>query len=342
MAQLVRSTSNAAFVNEYLDYMLTVLHRSPNTAYGYAQSYKKFLATLPAGRSLLDVTADDVQAFLSRPRVKVRGDGPSPATIKCELAELRALFAWMVDVKHLRQWNPAKAIPMPTVHNEDPHPVDDETWLAVWTWPELPDDMRVALGLGYFCGLRRHEVTLLKASQFVDLPTPRITSVKRKGGKRVGFAWRSCVDLYAQRLPHLIVDPDLFLGSLERLRRQRAAAPALLPWREQRNERRVTRLVHEQPDGFINPHLFNARLGALLRRVGLKADAFTPHSLRHSFCTNLVDAGVDILAVQQLAGHSDIRVTQRYVRLREDPLASYLAGEPAASVDEVQLVGRWR
>lgn len=334
--------SNATLVNDYLSYARGTLKRSPDTCYKYGLSYRIFLGVLEqrGNRHLTQTNADDIQAYLDRPRQKVVGREVSASSIKREIAELRSLFKYLTNHRELMTRNPALKFALPKVHNENPKPVEDEAWLQVWT-SDLTDPERVSLGLGYFGGLRRHEITLLRADQFVDVPLPRITSVKRKGGKIVGFPWRSCIDLYAQRLPHLIVDPDLFLGALARMRKSRASSLALLPWAEERRPSAITRSVHEQPPGFINPDLFNKRLQVTLERCGLPFYAFSPHQLRHSFCTNLIDAGIDILVVQQLAGHDDVRTTQRYIRLNDDPLSAYLDDRFGAEDAEVTHVGRF-
>lgn len=78
------------------------------------------------------------------------------------------------------------------------------------------------------------------------------------------------------------------------------------------------------PKGVINPDQFNKRLVRALRRNGLDGNEFSPHALRHSFCTNLIDVGVPIQVVSRLAGHSSINITMRYVDTGEDPLADLL------------------
>ena len=69
--------------------------------------------------------------------------------------------------------------------------------------------------MGFFCGLRRAEITTLAASQ-VDCVQGQLVGFVRKGGGEAVFPYRSAVRLFAERLPHLVGDPQAFLGAVER------------------------------------------------------------------------------------------------------------------------------
>ena len=70
-----------------------------------------------------------------------------------------------------------------------------------------------------------------------------------------------------------------------------------------------------------------------IRRVGW-------HTLRHSFASHLVTAGVSIKAVQELLGHSDIRTTMRYAHLAPSALREALRVLEGTSAPE-QILGQW-
>lgn len=325
--------TNTALVNEYLAYLQTVLHRSPATLHTYHGGLRRLLAAIDKPFAL--VTVQDLHAFCAR--VRTRG-GPlaADATVARDVAMLRAFWRWLHEIAEAVPRNVGAKLVAPTVHNEDPHPVPVDVWKRLW-FANLPDGERVAYGLAYFCGLRRAEVTSLRPDQFTDIPAPLITSVLRKGGKRTGgFRWRSCIDLYAARLPDLLGDPDLFVAALDRLREERAHSLALLPWAD---ERVRAPTVNPQPAGFVTPDRFNKRL--LRRTIRLGLPPVSPHDLRHSFCTNLCSprAGVPVEVVSRLAGHADVRVTMRYVDVGRDPLAELLAVD--AKGGELVEVSRW-
>ena len=157
--------------------------------------------------------------------------------------------------------------------------------------------------------------------------------------------WQSCIQLYRQRLPELLGDPELFNGALARLRSRLPSGP-LLPWRDSqetaagngrqgsfpgrrpRPSKARTTSFQPNPDtwgGFIPPDTMNDRLRSLCTR--LPERAITPHMLRHSFGTNLCRAKVPIEVVSRLIGHASVKVTMRYVETGNDPLADFLAAE---------------
>lgn len=330
---------DAQLVNKLLDQMEGPWGRSPGTCYKYRQGYAALLAW--TDQSLVALGTHDLELFLGRRPA-------APSTTAWEVAILRTLFTFLHEHLGVIGSNPAKRLVKPKVDNDNPKPVPDELWKRVWASP-LFDDERVALGLAYFCGLRRHEVTGLKVHQFVDVPAPFIHGVKRKGGKKQGVRWASSVALYRERLPELLGDPSLFTEALARLR-TRPPAGNLLPWKEPGNAARgpfpgkatSTSFAGQTcPQGFIDPGMFNDRLRSLCSRLGLPERAITPHMLRHSFGTNLCGprGKVPVEVVSRLMGHTNVRITMRYVEVGADPLGDLLA--EAEGADELRQVRRW-
>jgi integrase len=262
-------------------------------------SFVRFLA----GRDVLKATPADVEAFLSRPRPKRNGADPSPSTASLELTVLRGFYSWLID-RHGMTSNPAKLAlegGCPKIVVRNPDPIPDEAWTRFMRhWPELPEDARCALSLGFFGGLRRKEITGLHSDQWAE-PDFRILGIERKGGASQSLPFGDCLHQVHEELPHLLpkAGPEDILETLDSTSKRRKGL-LLLPWQ-------VT------PHGVIDPQTLNRRVRAWLSQADMPG-AFHPHQMRHSFVTNLLRAGVPIDIVSDLAGHSDINMTMRYAK----------------------------
>lgn len=299
----VSGVANRDTIDQYLDWLDRTRRRSRTTVDGYRRVLEA-LDQWCGGAPILDLDLSTLEGFLHRPRVRVAH--PSAATQRLETATVRGLYKWAGTRGMLRAEDPTVTLSeqAPQVRNEQPKPVPDDDWLAVWR-SDLTDSERVALGLGYVCGLRRAEVTSLTPAQ-VDTRERVLRGVVRKGGRRQDVRWGSCLDLYEKRLPELLVDPTWLADPLHRL--ADSTRRLLLRW--------------DGSHGVISPNSFNKRL----RRIQVECGAapFTPHQLRHSFVTNMVTAGIPVQVVSRLAGHQSIQVTMRYVDTGDDPLARFL------------------
>lgn len=295
--------ANGDTIEQYLDWLDRTRRRTATTVDGYRRVLGH-LAEWAGDRPLLDLTLAELEEFVGRPRARVAA--PSAATQRLETAVIRGLFKWAGTRGMLRGEDPTVTLSeqAPRVLNDSPRPVPDVDWLAVWR-SDLSDGERVAFGLGYLCGLRRMEVQGLAPSQ-VDLRERVIRGVRRKGGAAQDIRYGSCVDVYEQRLPHLLVNGEWFEGPLGRLADRRGRS--LLGW--------------SGPSGRVPDNSFNKRLSRACRAAG--ANPFGPHQLRHSFCTNMALADIPVQVVQRLAGHRSIQTTMRYVDSGADPLARFV------------------
>ncbi|NOQ51174.1 MAG: tyrosine recombinase XerC [Desulfuromonadaceae bacterium] len=143
--------------------------------------------------------------------------------------------------------------------------------------------------LVYSCGLRVSELTSLDIGS-IDLSEGSVR-VFGKGGKErllpIGRKARTALQAYLDERHQTCVADPLFLN---------------------------------QRGGRLTPRSIQRNLKNRLLQFNLPTDV-TPHALRHSFATHLLDAGADLRVIQELLGHASLSTTQRYTRVSFTHLA---------------------
>jgi site-specific recombinase XerD len=232
--------------------------------------------------------------------------GAAPATVARKLAAIRGLFDFLVRTERIGQ-NPADLVSSPKREEKLPQVLSSEQMRSLLegiparTPLELRD--RAMLELAYSCGLRCEEIVNLDLGA-LDFETEQLR-VLGKGSKErllpVGEPAQRALQRYVERGRHaLSADPReqaLFLSKSGR----------------RLSNSDVTR-----------------RLGLWVREAALAAGV-SPHSLRHSFATHLLEGGADLRVIQELLGHASISTTQVYTRVDAARLRdAYAATHPRA------------
>jgi site-specific recombinase XerD len=230
----------------------------------------------------------------------------APATVARKLAALRAFFGTLREHGEIDA-NPADLLAAPRRGQKLPTVLSPETISALLdripasTPLELRD--RALFELAYACGLRAEEIVNL------DVASVRFDSeelrVEGKGSKTrlvpVGEAALGAVSRYLERgRPVLADNPDVRALFLSKSGRRLSTSDV------------------------------RRRLRGWTRLIGLQGGA-SPHALRHSFATHLLEGGADLRAIQEMLGHSSISTTQIYTRVESARLrTAYARSHPRA------------
>ena len=232
--------------------------------------------------------------------------GAAPATVARKLAAVRGLFDFLVRTERIGQ-NPADLVSSPKREQKLPSVLDVEQVRALLekipTGTPLQLRDRAMLELAYSCGLRCEEIVNLDRDS-VDFESERLR-VLGKGSKE-------------RLLPVGEPAQRALRGYLERGREALAREPSERALFLSKSGRRLS-----------NSDI-TRRLGLWVREAAL-AGGISPHSLRHSFATHLLEGGADLRSIQELLGHSSISTTQIYTRVDAARLReAYAATHPRA------------
>jgi integrase/recombinase XerC len=302
------SDGAAQAMDEWLAQLAAVRGASPRTLAAYRRDVSGYLGFLalhwsgPAGRAALGrVTTADMRAWMARER----GRGLSARSLARALSAVRGFHAWLAEAAGVEA--PAvSATRGPRVKPRLPRPVAPDAATALIATVELQSlepwmaarDAAVVTLL-YGCGLRVSEALGLRQS---DAPLGEALRIRGKGGRErvvpVLPAAARAVEAYRALLP---IAPA-------------PAAPLFLGAR----------------GGALNQRHVQKVMAAARMQLGLPATA-TPHALRHSFATHLLEAGGDLRSIQELLGHASLASTQIYTGVDQARLMdAYLAAHPKA------------
>ncbi len=272
---------------EFLEFMEVERRSSERTLANYELALRQFREWRTPFKGWAELTADDFRAFLFDLMKKERGR----ATIRLQFAALRSFFKWLT---RRRGWktNPLLEVQLPkrekklpvvlTVTQVEamlalPLTLEKSKRDALWA----PERDTAILELFYSTGMRLSELVSLNVAD-IDTYTETVR-VFGKGKKErlcpVGSKALEAVQRY--RLKAGVHDGPLFLSKLR------------------------TRITGQAVDDVIMKYW---------RASGLPVH-LTPHKLRHSFATHLLNNGADLRSVQELLGHASLSTTQIYTHV---------------------------
>lgn len=302
------SAGAAEALARWLAQLSAVRGASPLTVAAYRRDVSGYLGFLGQHwgdgfgvARLAEVTISDMRAWMARERDR----GLSARSLARALSAVKGFHAWLAEAEGVVA--PAvSATRGPRRKARLPRPVAPDAAKALIATVELQSlkswvgarDMAVATLL-YGCGLRISEALGLRQS---DAPLPETLRIRGKGGRErivpVLPVARRAVETYRALCPYAPgPEAPLFLGAR---------------------------------GGPLNPRLVQGAMADARRQLGLPATA-TPHALRHSFATHLLEAGGDLRTIQELLGHASLATTQVYTGVDQARLMeSYLAAHPKA------------
>ena len=296
-------------IEELLSWLAVEKGRSANTVAAYRRdlaAYTEFLS----GRGLTPATVtesvvEDYLAFL-------RAAGRAPASVARALVSVRSLHRFLEDEGQAGA-NPAEEVQRPKVPSGLPKALSEaevDALLAAITGTDpVARRDRALLEVLYGCGLRVSELVGLSLAD-LDLGAGLLRAFGKGAKERIVPVGRLACDALAAWLavggrPQLV--PDRWA------RRGDAEAVFL--------NTRGARLSRQGAWGIVR-HYGDA--------VGL-GDRLSPHVLRHSCATHMLDQGADIRVVQELLGHASISTTQVYTKVSATRLRQiYDAAHPRA------------
>ncbi len=299
------------YVDMFTDYMYAEKNASPHTIKAYKSDLRQFFDFLRKIKAWNGASTQPQLASLDRSHVRsfmgsFYHQNYSPGAMERKLSALRSFFRYLVRTG-VTNHNPAKDVDLPSKPRTLPDFLTADEVTALVESPE-GDNVEKArdlaiLELFYATGIRVSEMHSLSVED-IDFDRKFIT-VKGKGKKErlapFGVkAEKAVSDLLSAQHP----PPADSLGT-----------PVFLNRRSKRISARSIRSI----------------VGKYARQAGMNRPV-SPHRLRHTFATHMLDGGADLRAIQEMLGHSSLSTTQKYIHISLQKLLKvYDGAHPRAS-----------
>lgn len=289
----------------FFEYLTVELGLSANTRQAYERDLRLFCKTLGFKNSdaLVNVSREQITGYMTQLKEK----GLAAATIARKLAAIKAFYRFMTAEGYMDA-NPAEVVEAGTKGIKLPRVLSEDEVVRLLNQPDITTAEgfrdRTMLEVLYATGMRVSELINLTLER-VDLNMKYIIAFGKGSKERI--------------VPLGSVAAEFLQQYLEKVRPKLTHAG------------RNTNIVFL---AFGGHELTRQRFWQIIRAYGRKANinkALTPHILRHSFATHLLDNGADLRSVQELLGHSDISTTQIYTHLTNKRLRDiYAKAHPRA------------
>ena len=293
---------------EWLVNLKNIKGLSENTIAAYKRDIKKFILFLrnylgndPTIIDLNRLSNNSFRGYLA----EQKNLGNSNVSIARQISSLKSFFNYLIKIKkinnspilNLKGPKQKKSLPRPIIADlaiqviKEAKNIDDEKWVG--------QRNQTILILLYGCGLRISEALNLNYSDFTNND---YLVIKGKGNKErivpmMDYIRKSIIH-YMEICPYEFTNDDpLFIG-----------------------KRR----------GRLSPRIIQYALEKIRASLALPETA-TPHALRHSFATHLLENGGDLRTIQELLGHSSLSTTQKYTKVENSQLLNvYTKTHPLA------------
>lgn len=280
-------------IDQFLNYLLVEKGLSQKTLEAYSRDISKYRNFLAENK--ITAFSEEDTPFILKHLILLRELGLGARSRARHLVAIRGLYRFLHQEKILRR-NPAKLIDLPKTSLKLPHVLSKDEIELLLEAPDTGKPLGVRdaamLELLYAAGLRVSELINLKL-QDINLEAGFVRIFGKGSKERI-----VPIGMHARKKIHH------YLNTVRSLRLKQTSSP----------------------------YLFIARLGKpmtrqgfwkLLRRYAILAGLnkkITPHSLRHSFASHLLEGGADLRAVQIMLGHVDISTTQIYTHVTREHL----------------------
>ena len=286
---------NNKIIEEFLVYIIHFKNYSKHTLRAYSQdlnNFSEYINKNCQNKKITNLSKNDIQSFvyaISKNKISAR-------TLARKVASLKSFYAFLLSNKFI-SINYTKNLRMPKVSKKLPSFLTSKQIIDLLNIPK-PNSFKESLEktileLFYSTGMRLSELASIKLDD-IFIESGKIKILGKGNKERFVFLGKDAKDSLKEYLVFKM-DKESFFSSVYLF-------PAL---------RKKTKKLH-----ISTKHIYNI----VKRHVGkiTNDDRISPHSLRHSFATHLLDHGADLISIKDMLGHSSLSSTEIYTHVQVD------------------------
>lgn len=276
------------YLSEYLEYLEVEKGLAQNTLEAYRRDLTSFLdfCKLRKVSDIANIERTDLNSFI----LKLREDNYNPTSVMRKIASLRGFFKWFCANEYGTK-NPAQTLEQPKLPKHLPKVMTIEELNQILN-TNLTEKESLIVELLYGCGLRVSELVNLQLNN-IDIKSKYIQCYGKGSKERIvpfGEKAKAALKKYLKVRDLIILKNKLVDNKILFLKDDG----------KQITRQDVYNFIKKQGEK-IHKHI-------------------SPHTLRHSFATHLLENGADLRVVQELLGHSDVSTTQLYTHITKKRL----------------------
>ena len=324
---MIQEEENPDYLNDFLDYMITIQNKSKNTVKEYNYDLATFLKFIKMHFKLTDekniknikykdvtietlnrVKLEDLHAFLA---YLTKNYNSKATTRSRKVSSLRVFFKYLTQ-KKLIAINPAQDLETPKIGKRLPKYLtleDSKKLLYVASEEDTRNTKRnfAITTLFLNCGMRLSELVGINIKN-IAFDECQMTVIGKGNKERTIYLNKACINAIED---YLKVRPKTNFANSD------AEKALFLSERRQRISRRmVQQIIYDE-----------------LRKAGLDSDKYSVHKLRHTAATLMYQYGqVDIRALQELLGHESISTTEIYTHVSNQQVRDAVEKNPLANL----------
>lgn len=279
---------NIQFISEYLEYLEVEKGLAQNTLEAYRRDLTDFVDFCynKGENDITDIKRSDINSYI----LKLKEEKYTPTSVMRKIASMRGFFKWFCANEYSDK-NPILTLEQPKLPKHLPKVMTIEDLNQILN-SDLNPTEKVIVEMLYGCGLRVSELANLNITD-IDIRSKYVKCYGKGSKERLvpfGEKAKTTLKKYLKQREIIVLENKL-----------------------DKNKRL---LLKDNGKNITRQDIYN-----FIKKQGEKIHKhISPHTLRHSFATHLLENGADLRVVQELLGHSDVSTTQLYTHITKKRL----------------------